>query len=125
VHPPADAADPRRVPGFLAVLGPNGPIAFSTEATIEETNAPASDRPARIVVRADSDALTATLDLEVSQTTVTRMRPGGVGDGLDFLQLRARYTADARFAGRHVTFSAPGSAETFRGASAPHPKHPD
>ena len=26
VFPPADAADPDRVPGFLAVLGPDGPI---------------------------------------------------------------------------------------------------
>ena len=30
VFPPATVADADRVPGFLGVLGPNGPIGFST-----------------------------------------------------------------------------------------------
>ena len=114
VRPPADAADPQHVPGFLAVLGPSGPLAFSTDATIEETNAPGSDRPTRIVVRAAGESLQATLTLSVDQTTITPMRRGRVGDGLDFLQMRARYDVDAHIGNREYSFSAPGSAETFR-----------
>jgi hypothetical protein len=115
VYPPADAADARHLPGFLGVLGPSGPLGFSTNATIEEINTPGSDRPARIVVRVDDERLTATLDLAVEQTTVTGMRAGGVGNGLDFLQLRALYRVSARVGGRQIDFEAPGSAETFRG----------
>jgi hypothetical protein len=116
VRPPADAADPAHVPGFLGVLGPNGPLAFSTDATIDETNAPGEERPARIVVRASGDAFAATLTLDIGQTTITRGRQGrGLGGTLDFLQMRAAYTVDARVAGRVIRFTAPGSAETFRG----------
>ena len=114
VRPPPDAADPRHVPGFLAVLGPSGPLAFSADATIEETNAPGSTRPASIVVRATGEALTATLRLTVDQTAVTPMRRGGVGDGLQFLQLRANYDVDVQAGDRRYRFTAPGSAETFR-----------
>jgi hypothetical protein len=114
VRPPADAADPQHVPAFLAVMGPSGPVAFSTDATIEETNAAGSDRPARIVVRASGDALEATLTLAIDQTTITPMRRGGVGDGLEFLQMRAGYEVQARVGEKHYTFAAPGSAETFR-----------
>ena len=44
--------------------------------------------------------------------TVTPNAAGGV----DFLQLRGNYTVRGRAGGREVSFSAPGSAETFRGA---------
>jgi hypothetical protein len=113
VRPPADAADPAHVPGFLAVLGPGGPLAFSTDATIEESNA-VGDRPSRILVRASGTDFSATLTLDVEQTTVTRASRGGIGSGLDFLQLRATYTVRARVGGRSIAFTAPGSAETFR-----------
>jgi hypothetical protein len=116
VRPPADARDPARVPGFLGVLGPNGPLAFSTDATIEETNADGGDRPSRILVRASGDEFDATLTLMIGQTTMTR---GGEGralfGGLDFLQMRAVYTVHARVGARTIDFTAPGSAETFRG----------
>ena len=116
VRPPADAADPAHIPGFLGVLGPNGPLAFSTDATIDETDVPGDERPSRIVVRASGDAFEATLTLEVGQTTITRGRQGrGLGGTLDFLQMRAAYTVDARVGGRVIHFTAPGSAETFRG----------
>jgi hypothetical protein len=37
------------------------------------------------------------------------------GAGLDFLQLRAKYAVSGQAGGRTVNFTAPGSAETFRG----------
>jgi len=116
VRPPADAADPAHVPGFLAVLGPNGPLAFSNDATIDETNAPGADQPSRIVVRAAGDGLDATLTLDIGQIATTRGRQGGIGGGLDFLQMRAAYAVHARVGERTVEFTAPGSAETFRGS---------
>ena len=39
VFPPADVADPARVPGFLTVLGPDGPLGFSTNVTIDDSTA--------------------------------------------------------------------------------------
>jgi hypothetical protein len=120
VRPPADAADPAHVPGFLGVLGPNGPLAFSTDATIEETNVRGEDRPSRIIVRAAGDDFDLILTLDVGQTTVTRGREGGgLGGGLDFLQMRATYTVNGRIGARTVEFTAPGSAETFRGSPLP------
>jgi hypothetical protein len=114
VRPPADAGDAARLPGFLAVLGPDGPLAFSTDATIEETNAAGADRPSRILVRASGEDFNVTLDLAIEQTTRTRSQ-GTVGSGLDFLQLRAVYTVNGRIGGRAISFTTPGSAETFRG----------
>ena len=49
VFPPADVADPDRIPGFLGVLGSNGPIGFSTAVSIEESGD--GDEPKRIQVR--------------------------------------------------------------------------
>jgi hypothetical protein len=119
VRPPADAADPAHVPGFLAVLGPSGPLAFSTDATIEETNAAGAERPSRIVVRASGEGLDATLTLAVEETTTTPGHRQGLGGGLDFLQMRAIYTVRAQVGERTVEFTAPGSAETFRGSPLP------
>jgi hypothetical protein len=45
------------------------------------------------------------------------MSQGGVGDGLDFLQMRGDYHVTGRAAGREIAFTAPGSAETFRGTN--------
>ena len=115
VYPPADAADASRIPGFLAALGSAGPIGYSTNVTIDETNQPGTNRPERIVVRGRSDSLALTFDLAVEQTTATRMRQGAFGAGMDFLQLRARYTVSGRAGTQDVHFTAPGSAETFRG----------
>ena len=115
VYPPPDAADATRVPGFLVALGPDGPVGYATDVTIEESNDPTTNRPSRLVVRAQSDALALTMTLDVEQTTATRMGAGGFGAGMDFLQMRARYKVSGHAGGRDVTFTAHGSAETFRG----------
>jgi hypothetical protein len=115
VYPPPDAADANRIPGFLAALGPDGPIGYATDVTIEETSDPATLQPRRILVRGRGDTLSLTMDLAIEQQTTTKMREGTVGSGLDFLQLRATYLVSGTAGERAINFTAPGSAETFRG----------
>ena len=114
VRPPPDAADPERLPGFLGVLGPEGPIGYSTDVAIEET-ADTSGRPRHIVVTGKGPSLALRLDLEVEQAVATRMAAESFGGGMDFFQLRARYRVSGRAGGRSIAFAAPGAAETFRG----------
>jgi hypothetical protein len=115
VFPPRDAADPSRVPGFLVALGPDGPIGFAADVTIEEENDAATGRPRRITVTGASETLALTLALDVGQTTTTRMSGAAFGGGLDFLQMRATYHVTGRAGETAVDFSTVGSAETFRG----------
>jgi hypothetical protein len=115
VRPPADAADPDRIPGFLAALGPDGLLGYATNVSINETNDPVSNHPLSIVVRGRSSSVDLALNLAVEGTVATRLGGNMFGGGLDFLQLRARYQASGRAGNRPVEFSAPGSAETFRG----------
>lgn len=115
VYPPPDAAEASRIPGFLVALRPDGPVGYATDVSIEEINEPGSTRPRRITVRGRSDSLSLTLDLSVEEATVTQMRPGGFGSGMDFFQLRATYRVTGRAGDQEVDFTGPGSAETFRG----------
>ena len=115
VYPPADAADNTRLPGFLVALGPGGPVGYATDVTIEEIDDPSGAAPHRIVVTGRGDSLTLTLDIAVDQVTSTRMAPGSFGGGMNFLQLRGTYRASGRAGDRQIEFTAPGSAETFRG----------
>ena len=75
VHPPADAADPERTPGFLAALGPQSPLGYSADVTIEETIEPASGQPRRILVKGRGPSLALTMDWDLQQVLVTRMPP--------------------------------------------------
>jgi hypothetical protein len=115
VYPPPDAADASRIPGFLAALGPDGPVGYTTDVTIDETNDAATGRPTRIVVRGRGESIALSMDLVVEQATSTRMREGLFGAGLDFLQLRVQYAVSGAAGDRNVSFKAMGSAETFRG----------
>ena len=115
VYPPPDAADATRVPGFLVALGADGPVGYATDVAIEESNDPTTNRPRHIIVRAQSESVALTMSLDVEQTTSTHMRAGSFGAGMDFLQLRATYDVSGRAGGRNISFSAQGSAETFRG----------
>jgi hypothetical protein len=113
VYPPADAADPQRIPGFLVALGPDGPVGFSTHVSIEETDDPATDRPRRIHVKGAGAALDLDMDITVESAIVT---PGGaLARGPDFLQLRAQYRVTGTAGGEPIDFTAAGAAETFRG----------
>jgi hypothetical protein len=115
IRPPADAADPERIPGFLAAIGPDGPIGYATNVSIAETNDSDTGHPRTIVVTGRSASLNLTMELIVDNALVTRMGDQLFGNGSDFLQLRASYHVRGRAGDRSIDFTAPGSAETFRG----------
>jgi hypothetical protein len=112
VIPPVDAADPDRLPGFVVALGPDGPLGYSADVRIEETDDPATGRPRAIAVEAGGRDLAVKMQLAVDDAVVTR--GGALTAGPDFLQLRARYTVKGRAGGQAVDFTAIGAAETFR-----------
>jgi hypothetical protein len=116
VFPPAEAADPQRLPGFVGILGPDGPLGYSTNVSIEEVNGE-NGQPRTILVRAQATTLEVDLRFDVESAIVTRGTgaTGPLGSGLDFLQMRGRYTVTGNAADRTIDFTAPGSAETFRG----------
>jgi hypothetical protein len=126
VFPPEEAADPDRVPGFVGVLGPDGPLGYATDVTISETN-DTSGAPQVINIRARGSDLNVQVRFDVESAVTTRGTPpassrartaGPLGSGLDFLQLRGVYNVTGRIGERTLEFSAPGSAETFRGSTA-------
>jgi len=114
VFPPPEAADPERIPGFVGALGPDGPLGYSTDVRISETN-DERGRPQTIVVRARGSALTLDLQFDVASIVTTRMTQGPLGNGVDFLQMRGQYTVSGRTGTREIAFTAAGAAETFRG----------
>lgn len=114
VFPPRDAADSDRVPGFLAVIGPDGPLGYATRVTIEETNAPGTSRPERITIHGQSETIDLTLQFNVEGIETNRTQ-GPMTHAMEFLQLRGQYAVGGTAAGHTLTFESPGSAETFRG----------
>jgi hypothetical protein len=112
VIPPPDAADPERLPGFLVALGPDGPVGYATNVRIEETDAPGTNRPARILVTGRARAFNLRMDIAVESAIVNR--GGALAAGPDFLQLRAQYHVTGRVGDEDVDFTSPGAAETFR-----------
>jgi hypothetical protein len=123
IFPPREAADADRLPGFLGVVGPNGPLAYTTDVTIAETN-DERGQPRTITVTGRGNQVDLQLRFHV-ESMVTRpgattATPDAAGldtlaNRLDFFQLRGTYTVTGRAADQPVNFSAPGSAETFRG----------
>ena len=114
VFPPLEAADPQTIPGFVGVLGPDGPLGYSTDVRITEDN-DERGQPKTINVRARGSALDLDLRFDVASAVTTHMAQGPLANGVDFLQMRGQYTVSGRVGSREITFSAPGAAETFRG----------
>ena len=113
VFPPADVADPGRVPGFLGVIGADGPIAFATDVTIREDDA--NGRPRTVTIESHSRRLEMRLRLDVAESVQTSMGLTRDASGaMTFLQLGGVYQVSGRAAGRDINFTARGSAETFR-----------
>ena len=117
IRPPADAADAERIPGFLAAIGPDGPVGYATNVSIVETNDAATGRPTSITVTGRSSSLDVAMELTVDDAIVTKRGPSTAlraSAVMDFLQLRARYRVRGRAGDRTIDFTAPGAAETFR-----------
>jgi len=114
VYPPADAADATRLPAFLLAVGPDGPVGYATDVTIEETEGE-TGRPGRVLVSGHGDTLNLTLDMTVDQIAGTRTAERSFGSGMTFLQLRGTFHLSGRAGDSRIDFTAPGSAETFRG----------
>lgn len=113
VFPPATVADASRIPGFLGVLGPDGPIAFSTDVSITEEDA--GSGPKVITVQARGRQVELTLRFEVAESVGARMSlTRSAAGAMNFLQLGGAYRVTGKAAGRDINFTARGSAETFR-----------
>ena len=105
------------------IVGPSGPLAYTTDVTIAETN-DERGQPRTITVTGRGNQVDLQLRFHVESmvtrpgaTTATRDAAGldTLANRLDFFQLRGTYTVTGRAADQPVNFSAPGSAETFRG----------
>jgi hypothetical protein len=113
VFPPETVADPARVPGFLAVVGPDGPIAFATDVAIAERTT--GDTPTAIDVTARNPRVNLHLTLTVEESVGTRMAlTASDGRVMRFLQLGGTYRVSGRAGDRALDFTTRGSAETFR-----------
>ena len=110
VFPPANVADPDRVPGFLGVLGANGPLGFSTSVSIEDAGTD------RMLVHARGAAIDLELAFAAERTARTAMdlTASARGEPLDFLQIGGEYHVRGRVGARVIDFTAHGAAETFR-----------
>jgi hypothetical protein len=110
VFPPADVADPTRVPGFLAVLGPDGPLGFSSDVVIDDS------KPDLVDVRATGTGVDVRLTLTAQEAVRTLLGitaiPGR--EPLNFVQLGGMFHVTGKVAGRSLDFLARGSAETFK-----------
>jgi len=113
VFPPATVADASRIPGFLGVLGPEGPIAFSTDVSIDEEDQ--GNGPKAITVHARGPKVELTLRFYIGESVATRMALTRTAEGaMNFLQLGGEYQVTGKIGDREVNFTARGSAETFR-----------
>jgi hypothetical protein len=114
VFAPPEAADPDRIPGFVGLLGPDGPLGYATDVRITEQN-DAAGRPTRIALSGRSSSLNVTATFTVQSATTTASQEGALARQMDFLQLRGVYSVSGSAGGRQIQFTAPGAAETFRG----------
>jgi len=113
VFPPASVADPEQVPGFLGVLGPDGPLAVSTDVSIAERDA--AGLPQQVDITARGRSLDVRLALSVDRAIRTAFANSSPTDpSTDFLQLAGVYRVTGHAGDRRIDFTARGAAETFR-----------
>jgi hypothetical protein len=117
VFPPRDAADPDRIRGFVGALGPDGPLGYATNVTIAETNNE-QGQPQTINITGRSRLLDVRMRFDVGSMVSTRMAQGALSSGMNFLQMRGQYTVSGTAGERDISFTAAGSAETFRAIAA-------
>src|SRR5215470_1057819 len=103
VFPPPDAADPARIPGFVGALGPDGPLGYATNVTIDEMNDP-NGQPRIITVTGRSRLLDVRMRFEVGSVVRTQMTQPTLSSGLSFLQMRGQYTVTGHAGEREIDF---------------------
>lgn len=122
LFPPPEAADPERLGAFLGVLGPEGPLGYTTDVTITETD-DTDGRPQVLSIIARGPQLDLRMRFDVESAAITRAGElGAVAGHLDFFQLRGTYTVTGHAGSRQLQFTAPGTAETFRGQAPAAPR---
>lgn len=114
VFPPKEAADPERLPAFVGALGPNGPLGYATNVRISEQD-DKQGQPRQIVIQGRGPSIDLRLQFDVASFVSTPMTQGPMANGVNFLQMRGTYHVNGKAGGRQFLFTAPGSAETFRG----------
>jgi hypothetical protein len=122
VFPPSSVADPERIPGFLGILGADGPIAVSTDVSIVEHDAGGRPREVEITARGPGTPGTdltndTNVRLVLSVDRVVRSDFGLTSTGTtptDFFQLAGVYRVTGQTHRRQIDFTARGAAETFR-----------
>jgi hypothetical protein len=116
VFPPADVADPERIPGFLGVLKQTGLVGVATNVQIAEYHPEGphdpSAAPDRIVVTARGGSLDVTLTFSTDRAVRTALAM--TGGTTDFLQLGGTYRIEGRVGAQSIEATARGAAETFR-----------
>ncbi len=115
LQPPTDAFDPDYVPAFVAIIGPDGPVGYTTDVSIEETDEGTTGEPRRIVVHGRGRTFDVTMELNVEDVLVSRMHQRPFVGSLDFYQLRAEYHVTGHANNQLIDFTSRGTAETFRG----------
>jgi hypothetical protein len=110
IFPPADVADPARVPGYLALLGPDGPLAFAAGVTIDDAQL------GRVNIKGKSRDVDLQMAFVADETVRTAMDLIGAPSvtPLDFIQMGGAFRVTGTAAGRSLDFDARGSAETFK-----------
>jgi hypothetical protein len=114
VFPPADVADPERIPGFLGVLDHAGLVGAATNVQIAEqkTDQSTSGAPSTITVTARSSALDLTLTFSTDRAVRTALAM--TGGATDFVQMGGTYRVEGRAGSRSIDVTARGAAETFQ-----------
>ena len=116
VFPPADVADPDRIPGFLGVLDQHGLVGVATNVQIAEQKpdqSPAlAGAPSAITVTGRSGTLDVTLTFSTDRAVRTALAMTGGAN--DFVQMGGTYRIEGRAGNRSIDVTARGAAETFQ-----------
>ena len=111
VFPPADVADPDRIPGFLGVLDDHGLVGVATNVSIVEQR---GDQPIPQSIEVTARGSAVDVHLSFKTDRIVRRPVSITGGDADFLQLGGTYRVQGRAGGRTIDISARGAAETFQ-----------
>jgi hypothetical protein len=116
VFPPAEVADPDRIPGFLGVLDKSGLVGVATNVQIAEHSSGTSASPEGAPQTIRVTARGGSVDVSLTFSTDRAVRTGlaMTGGATDFIQMGGTYRIEGRAGGRTIDLTARGAAETFR-----------